>query len=107
MSHRVPYLFRGKAALLFLALAISNVCLFAFYQKTFRRVPDYKSVFGISLSLPLVLGMMGWWLGSGIALFVRRRIPYSERRDVVAGVSIIVLQAVFTLFCLFCFAVEA
>jgi hypothetical protein len=105
MPQRVPFLFRGKAGVLFFALVIGNIFLFAFYQRTVGRASDYKNAFGISLGLPLALGMIGWWLGSGIAIFVQRNVPYSERRDAVSGVVIIVLQALFTVFCLFCFAV--
>ena len=100
MSERVPYVFRGKVGIANIALAVTNTVLFAIILKTTGRVPDYKIAFGNAAGLPVPLAMIGWMLGSGIALFVKRSLPYDQRSGQISAVVILVIQALFTGFCL-------
>jgi hypothetical protein len=101
MSERVPYVFRGRLGIANIALAVVNTVLFGIILKTTGRVPDYKSAFGNAVGLPVPLAMIGWMLGSGIAVFVKRQLPYGQRAGMISAVAILVIQALFTLFCLF------
>ncbi len=100
MSQRVPYLFRGWRGAIFISLTVVNIVLFAYLLKTNGRVPDYKHAIVNAMGLPIPLAMVGWMLGSGIALFYKRRLPYGERLDAVGGLLTLVIQFLFTLFCL-------
>lgn len=100
MSQRVPYLFRGKPGALFIGLTVVNVVLFAYLLKTTGRAPNYKNAIVLAMGLPISVVMVGRILGSGIALFVKRDLSYSERLDAVGGMLTLFIQCLFTLFCL-------
>ncbi len=101
MSERVPHVFRGRVGIANIALAVVNTVLFAIILKTTGRTPDYKSAFGNAVGLPVPLGMIGWMAGSVIALFVKRQLPYGERAGRISAVVILLVQSLFSLFCLF------
>ncbi len=100
MAERVPHVFRGKVGIANIALAVINTVLFGIILKTTGRVPDYKSAFGNAVGLPVPLGMVGWMASSVIAIFFQRHLPYGERVGRVSAVAILVVQILFTLFCL-------
>lgn len=88
-----------------IGLVVLNTVLFALVMKTFGSVPDYKSAFMTAVGLPLPLCMFGWWIGCGLALVVKRQLPYGERVGPVSAVVILVIQSLITSLCLLCLVV--